>query len=82
MLARKGSGACPVCGWVHDESASVQARFCACCGIERGVQDRSMDQVKSWRNKWLTSGGRWCGAMPMAEETGAQAEPDSTLPRL
>ena len=57
MLARNGGGACPVCGWVHDDPAKPSTRFCACCGIERGVQDRSSDQVKSWRAKWLMSGG-------------------------
>jgi hypothetical protein len=60
----------------------VQARFCACCGIERGVQDRSMDQVKSWRNKWLTSGGRWRDVAPIPEESGQPVEPESPPPRL
>ena len=82
MLARKGGGACPVCGWVHDDPASTQTRFCACCGIERGVQDRSTDLVKSWRAKWLMSGGRWRGPAPVPNEPGTPAEPDPASRRL
>jgi hypothetical protein len=82
MLARRGNGACPVCSWAPDEGASVPSRYCACCGIERGVQDRSADQVKSWRSKWLTSGGRWLG--PAAPQTRDDATIDSNNlpPRL
>ena len=63
-MPEESKSACAVCGWVHqgDIPADCVVRFCACCGIERGVQDRSAEQVKTWRNKWLMGGGRWRGA--------------------
>ena len=65
-MPEESKSACAVCGWVHqgDNPVDSVVRFCACCGIERGVQDRSAEQVKTWRSKWLMGGGRWRGTLP------------------
>lgn len=56
---------CRVCGLKQnepqwgDDGETPTYNICDCCGVEFGYEDSSLIGIKNYRNKWLSSGGRW-----------------------
>lgn len=56
---------CRVCGlYIEDlpwgeDGKSPTYEYCLCCGVEFGNQDYTVESVKRFREKWLSSGPKW-----------------------
>jgi hypothetical protein len=57
---------CRVCGfefesdvWGGDENTSFSYDICECCACEAGVNDFSLEVVRSYRKKWIAEGCFW-----------------------
>ena len=56
---------CRVCGWTHasppwgENGSSPTFEICSCCGTEFGYEDANADAIKSARQRWIDSGGKW-----------------------
>lgn len=59
------SNNCRVCGLDQGfspwgENDNVPSYFiCPCCGAEFGLHDETYDQIKEYREQWLTNGAKW-----------------------
>ena len=57
--------ACRVCGRIQAEppwgenGRSPNYALCACCGVEFGYEDGSINSTKKFREEWLSSGAKW-----------------------
>ncbi|MDP1608651.1 MAG: hypothetical protein Q8L98_05000 [Chlamydiales bacterium] len=57
--------ACRVCGYIQDEppwgedGQCPNYIICACCGVEFGYGDCSLEAIKSSRKRWFSKGANW-----------------------
>jgi hypothetical protein len=56
--------ACRVCGLdvgetLWDEFGAPQYVICQCCGMESGIGDDNLPQVREVRGYWVASGAQW-----------------------
>jgi hypothetical protein len=56
---------CRVCGlrqfeppWGEDGKIPSYD-ICSCCGVEFGNEDYTLESIKSYRIKWMSSGAKW-----------------------
>lgn len=62
----RSASVCRVCGlftknyfpWGLD-GATPTYDICACCGVEFGYEDSSVNSVRGYRTKWIADGAKW-----------------------
>lgn len=52
---------CRVCGLDQEISQWTPPKYqiCFCCGVQFGVEDDTLEQVKEYRKNWRSRGGDW-----------------------
>ncbi len=56
---------CRVCGYINDIPIwndfgdAIIDEDCPCCGVQWGVQDVTLEDIRRLRKIWLDAGGRW-----------------------
>jgi len=67
MVSNDSLYCCRVCGFYHDEEAPPWGAngncpsfdICGCCGAEFGYDDCTLEDVRSFRKRWLEEGAVW-----------------------
>lgn len=74
MLNNKEVMYCRVCGlkqgeppWGED-GRSPTYDYCACCGVEFGYGDATVEACRRWREKWIEGGKKWSKPDKMPSE--------------
>ena len=56
---------CRVCGlyiqdlpWGEDGSSPTY-EICACCGVEFGYEDSTLESIRKYRKEWIDGGAVW-----------------------
>ncbi len=78
---------CLVCGFDYvdeppwgPDGDSPSFDICACCGVEFGYTDSSIESIKQFRQQWIDSGWPW--RMPKMTPPGWDSEKQlSNLPK-
>ena len=56
---------CRVCGYISDTpiwndfGEAIIDEDCPCCGVQWGIQDVSLEDIRNRREAWLENGGHW-----------------------
>jgi hypothetical protein len=56
---------CRVCGFLNvlppwgEDDDYPDYGICDCCGVEAGLDDRSLVGIRLYRKEWLDSGAKW-----------------------
>lgn len=65
FLGDKDLQRCRICGllqddfpWGKDDNDPIY-NFCDCCGVVFGVEDSTLEKIRSYRDKWIASGYQW-----------------------
>lgn len=54
-----------MCGYLYDVpiwndfGEALLDESCPCCGVQWGVQDVTLEQIRTYRKQWLDNGALW-----------------------
>jgi hypothetical protein len=82
MIALDEMFYCRVCGFRQQEppwgkdGKTPSYNICACCGVEFGNEDYSLDAIIRYRNMWINDGAKWFDAKKRSTSWNLESQLD------